>query len=302
MPYVVALLWMGLALANASSPELHRAETEHFTFWYQQANRRAAAFLMQRADQTARDISAGLGLAAPQKIVVYLVPAGKDVRQVLPGASQIPSWAAGAAFPEQSSILILSNKKADLAAVFRHEVNHLFLGQVFNGKHRVPRWLDEGLAMIQAREWSMTRLATMTNAALSDSLIPMDELVHAFPYELRDAELAYCQSFYFISFLKGRFGEAAFRAFLKNYARSKDFAAAIHQTYSLSWESMEHLWQDYLRLRFSWIPIITSTGTLWFVASVIFLAGYLRKRSTSRRTLQTWEQEDLLDDHTGTKH
>jgi hypothetical protein len=302
LPKVVALLWLGLSLANASAPPLHKAETELFTFWYYQANHKAAAYLMQSADQVARDISASLGLPVSARITVYLVPAFEDVRQILPASSQVPSWAIGAAFPAEVSIVLLTDKKIDLATTFRHEVNHLVLGQVFKGSRRVPRWLDEGLAMIQAREWSMSRLATMTNAALSDSLIPMDELVRAFPHDLRDAELAYCQSFYFISFLKGKFGDAAFTAFLRNYARSRDFAAAIQKTYLMSWESMEHLWLDYLELRFSWIPILTSTGTLWFLATLIFLAGYLRKRSKSRQTMELWTQQDVLDDHTGTRH
>jgi hypothetical protein len=166
------------------------------------------------------------------------------------------------------------------------------LGQAFKGKHRVPRWLDEGLAMIQAREWSLSRLSKITGAVLTDSLIPMDKIADSFPLGVRDAELAYCQSFYFISFLKGKFGNNAFKAFLSQYSKHRDFHRAIRSAYHISWFSMEDLWLDYLKLRFSWVPIITSTGFLWFAASLIFILGYMRKKRKSRIKLQQWAIEE----------
>ena len=44
-------------------------------------------------------------------------------------------------------MILLKKKNTSIFPVFRHELNHILLGQAFKGKEKVPRWLDEGLAM-----------------------------------------------------------------------------------------------------------------------------------------------------------
>jgi hypothetical protein len=271
-----------------------RTETEFFTFIYDRAEQKTARFLAQYADPMTREISESLGLKFLQRVEVYIVPTFEDFQKTQVQRTRIPGWAVGVAFPSKNIIVLQTKKRHDLIKTFRHETNHILLGQAFKGKHRVPRWLDEGLAMIQAREWSLSRLSKITGAVLTDSLIPMDKIADSFPLGVRDAELAYCQSFYFISFLKGKFGNNTFKAFLRQYSRHKDFQRAIIEAYGMSWDRVEDLWLDYLGLRFSWIPIITSTGFLWFAASLIFILGYIRKKRKSRRKLQQWALEEYF--------
>jgi hypothetical protein len=281
-------------LSTSSSYAFQSVETEFFAFYYYQQYDRAAQILIQKADSIAQEISNSLGFAFLNPVDVFIVPTFEDAQKIQPPGARIPIWAIGVAFPLKNLIIIIKKKRVDLEKTFRHEVNHILLGQAFKGKQKVPRWLDEGLAMIQAREWSMSRLSTITSAVLTDSLIPMDDLAESFPSDLRNAELAYCQSFYFISFLKGEFGNTAFKDFLKEYCKHKNFSRAIIETYHISWDRMEDLWLDYLRLRFSWIPIITSTSTLWFIASLIFIMGYVRKRRKSHLKKHQWENEEQL--------
>ncbi|MEI6127840.1 MAG: peptidase MA family metallohydrolase [Pseudomonadota bacterium] len=276
------------------APAFEKAETRLFIFYYTREDSKAGAFFLHTADRIARRVSESLGFSFDNKVEVFLVTSFDDFKKIHPEAEHIPSWAVGAAYPAQNIIVLLRKSGADLEKTFSHELNHILLGQAFKGKERVPRWLDEGLAMIQADEWNLTRLATMTTAVLKQSLLPMDSIADSFPADLRDAELAYCQSFYFIAFLKGRFGDEAFKNFLKEYCKYKNFQGAIRSTYRLTWNKMEGLWLDYLTLRFSWAPLITSTSTIWFVATLIFLLGYVRKKRKSRRTLKEWEQEELL--------
>jgi hypothetical protein len=190
----------------------------------------------------------------------------------------------------------------NLIKTFRHELIHILLGHAFRGKEKVPRWLNEGLAMIAAREWSFSRLSTMTWAVLTNALIPMDEIMESFPWDPKLAELAYCESFYFISFLKGKFGREAFKFFLQEYSKQKDFHRSLKKVYHLRWPEMESLWLEYLRLRFSWIPIITSSTTLWFSMTLLFLVGYMQKRRRNRLKLQQWEKEEAFLSPRDRKH
>ena len=291
---VLFLCFFYFILSFHQGQAFQKTETQLFTFYIKQSN-----YLLQQlinnADVIAGEISGSTGFQLKEKVDVYIVNDFKELKNIQPSGARIPQWAIGVAFPSKNLIFILKKEQTHLLKTFRHEVNHILLGRAFKGKQRIPRWLDEGLAMIQADEWSFSRLSKMTSAVLTGSLIPMDDIVSSFPIALRDAELAYCQSFYFISFLKGKFGSDTFKVFLKEYSRQKDFPRAIRKTYHISWEDMEELWFDYLKLRFSWIPIITSTSTLWFTVSLIFIFGYIRKKQKARKKMKEWEVEEVYE-------
>ena len=84
----------------------------------------------------------------------------------------------------------------------------------------------------------------------------------------------------------------AFQRFLARYGATGDFSRAVIDAYGMSWDRVDERWQRYLRLRFSWIPLCTSTGTLWCVVSLIFLWGYVRKRRAVRCLRKRWEREE----------
>ncbi|MCX8044700.1 MAG: peptidase MA family metallohydrolase [Desulfobacterota bacterium] len=286
--------------SNASICHLlsfERIETTRFVFLCHAEAQKAGRFLARHAEAISDEVSQLIGFSLRNKVTVILLPAGHDLKSIAPDLSPLPSWATGAAYPEQNTIVIFIRSKSDIEKTFRHEVHHILLGQAFRGSQRVPRWLDEGLAMLLADEWNIQRLATMTMAVLSKNIIPMEQLVKGFPADLQNAELAYCQSFYFISFLKGSFGEEAFQTFLRAYSSHGDFYAALRHTYGYSWEEVERKWRDYLSLRFSWIPLITSSTTLWFIATLLVIAGYVRKRR-QRLRLEA-EQKDAVEEVDG---
>ena len=56
--------------------------------------------------------------------------------------------------------------------VFAHEFSHIALGRALAGV-KVPVWLNEGLAIYEAREWTFSRISVLTRASLTDRLIPL---------------------------------------------------------------------------------------------------------------------------------
>jgi hypothetical protein len=290
MKRLFVLLLIVCWLAPAFAFETLR--TQHFVFYARPDGQKAAAYLAQKADAVLQTMAATLGMHAAAVIDVYVVNEYGDFYRARPDAGRLPSWAVGAAYPEKNLIVIQINRGADLDKTFLHETHHMLMGQAFRGGERVPRWLDEGLALIWADEWSLSRLNTMTMAVLSGKLLPMDELAVHFPSDLHAAEIAYCQSFYFIAFLKREFGDAAFQRFFLEYIKHKDFTGALHLAYRMDWPELEKLWLKHITLRFSWLPLITSTSTLWFAAALLFIAGYIRKKRKARQTLLAWQQEE----------
>ena len=288
--FILAFLFFhGICLADNS---FISTKTDYCIFLYYPENRNAVNSLIKNSDRIVKDISETTGFKTKGRTRIIIVPSYSDFQKVQPRGEHVPIWAVGVAYPSRNLVIILKKNRVDLIKTFRHEMTHIMLGQYFSRADRIPRWLNEGLAMIVAGDWSMSRLSTITAAVLTDSLIPMDEIVDSFPGDVRDAELAYCQSFYFISFLKGRFGRDAFRQFLSEYAKHGDFESAIQRTYKMSWSRMEDQWLKYMEARFSWIPILTSTGFLWFFATIIFIVGYFHKKKKARQKLEQWKLEE----------
>jgi len=274
-----------------------KQQTAYFSFAFQEGDARAAATLLKQADTIAQDLIDEFGLPLQKPVDVIIAPTAEAFHRLQPQGARVPAWAIGVAYPTDNLIILLSPRvhqrgRIDLIKTFQHELIHIALGQAFRGREHVPRWLDEGLAMIAGQEWSVARLSTITFAVLGRKLIPMEKITESFPWDPGQAELAYCESFYFISFLKGRFGNDAFRKFMGAYITHKNFKEALQDAYLVRWEDMEELWLSYLNVRFSWIPLITSSTTLWFLATMIFLLGYLRKKRLNRLKLAEWKKEE----------
>ena len=207
-----------------------------------------------------------------------------------------PLWAVGVAYPEQNIIVLLSPRaikgsRIDLIDVFAHEFSHIALGRALTGV-KVPVWLNEGLAIYEAREWTFSRISVLTKASLTDRLIPLPILTLSFPAEEEPAELAYAESFMFISFLINKVGREAFHRLIRDYTRYGDLAGALRRGTGMNLPDLEERWLVYLKLRVSWIPIITSFSTLWFVAALIFVYGYTRKKRQANRRLKEMAEEE----------
>ncbi len=293
---IVLLLFMPLVSSASNYMEI---STHHFVFYFHSQDERLMKSLIDQAEVLRREIVEDLGIDFEEKTKVYLAPSSREYQEIQPGKG-VPSWSAGVAYPGLNLIIIKSPKaikvgNIDLIKVFKHEFTHIALGRAFKGNENVPRWLDEGLAMYESREWNFSRTFTMTRAVLTDSLIPLSEITHSFPKEADRARLAYSESFYLISYLINRCGRESFHQFIKEYSGGKRLKKVLMEVYGIRLEELEEKWRNYLKLRFSWIPIITSATTLWFLITIAFILGYLRKKKENRLKLEEWEREEKVD-------
>jgi len=270
--------------------------TSHFVFYFHSQDERLMRSLIDQAEGLRRTIMEDLGIDFEERTKIYLAPSLRKLQEIQP-RGEIPFWTVGIAYPSLNLIIIKSPRAVkkghiDLRKVFTHEFTHIALGGAFRGREKVPRWLDEGLAMYESREWNLSRISTITRAVLTDSLIPLSEITHSFPQEADRAELAYSESFYLISFLISQYSKDSFHRFIKDYSGGKGLKEVLMEVYGIKWEGLEESWRNYLKLRFSWIPIITSTTALWFLVTIVFILGYLRRRRSNRLKLEEWERED----------
>ena len=242
------------------------------------------------------EVEADLGISIEEKTRVYIAPSLSEYEKIQPDAG-VPVWSIGVAYPSLNLIILKSPRAQklghiDLKKVFKHELTHIILGRAFKGQEKIPQWLHEGLAMYISREWSFNRASTMTKAVLTNTLIPLSSITHSFPVEAEKASLAYSESFYLISFLISKYGRDNFHRFIKTYIEEGDLQKSLLDVYGVRWGNFEENWKDYLKLRFSWIPIFTSATTLWFFVTMLFILGYLKKRRLKRQKYEEWDIEE----------
>lgn len=276
-----------------------RMENDHFIIRYAAGDERIAAELARESQAIRERIVTDIGADFAEKTEIRLSPTLEAFRDAQPGGIRIPIWAVGVAYPGENVIVLRSPRavkgsRIDVIDVFAHEFSHIAIGRALTGVD-VPVWLDEGLAIYEAREWTFSRIAVLTRASLTDRLIPLTVLVRGFPAEEGPAELAYAESFMFVSFLINKVGREVFHRLIRDYTRYGDLEGALRRGTGMTLAELEERWLVYLKLRVSWTPIITSVSTLWFIMALIFIYGYLRKKRQAKRRLKELAAEEELE-------
>ena len=278
-----------------SLPEYETISTPYYDFFFTRDDRKAVEALAEGSSAITERVLSDLGVTLTGKISVYIPDRG-GFQNAQPAQTIFPDSVIGTAYHQLSRMVLKSPRAStrtpiNLRKTFIHELTHILLGQAFTRDEHVPRWLNEGLAMYESREWSFDRVVTMTQAVLTDSLLPLTDLTHAFPHDEKNLELAYCQSFYLISFLVSEYGTEQFHDFIRSYSKEQVLEDVLLNIYGMNLYELERRWHRTLKMRFSWIPLITSSITLWFMITLIFIVSYLRKKRNVRVTLKNWEEE-----------
>lgn len=299
LPLTVILLLGGALFANVWAETFFSRQTEHFILTFTAQDEKIVEHLIQNIEPIREGIIGDTGRDYPGKTVILIAPTIESFQKLQPIEAEIPLWSLGVAYPERNLMILRSpfsvkTGHPDMVQTFTHELSHISLGRTLAGK-TIPVWLAEGLAMYESREWNFARTAILVRGALTDTLIPLRQLTSDFPSENERAQLAYAESYMFISFLINRIGRAAFHRFILDYSSHGDSERALRRATGLTLPELEQKWLLYLKLRISWLPLVTSATTVWFVATIIFITGYLRKRKQGLATLRRWEKEENQD-------
>ncbi len=284
------------SLAGAATDPYDRIETDAFSMAYDRRDRRLAEAILEEA-QAIRPLVVGhIGQAPTGRTRIVLAPSLEAFQEARPGGAPLPDWAGAAAYPAANLILLRSPRavqgdRQDYRQVLIHEYAHICLGQALPDRE-IPRFLSEGISMLLASQWQISSRIVLTKAALLNRLLTLEQLTGPFPADPETAELAYAQSFLFLSFLVDRFGLEALHGFIREYARGVSLERGLRAMTGMHPVVLEDEWMAYLKMRASWIPLATSGATVWFVASLLFVAGYWRKRRKTKATLRQWEEEE----------
>jgi hypothetical protein len=269
--------------------------------------RAAAARMATQIAQVSRDLE---GLPMPRAIEIRLVKRTEDMARVAPPRRGAPLWARGVAYPDLG-VLIVGTRRAhepiDVLRVVDHELTHLALGTALGG--RAPRWLDEGFAFLHASEWSMGRMETLVGMAWTSNVASLAELERMFHGSEGTVDRAYAQSYDFVAFLarRGRYTDVyddgsrwPFQRFLAEIAAGHAPDIAARTAYGASLARLFGEWHEDLRQRYLLVPASLFTLSLWVLAAILLVLGYVRRGRRNRHILDRWEQEEVARRHAAT--
>ncbi len=229
--------------------------------------------------------------------LVGLDEPGPDIRVVLapessPLAKEAPGWVTGYTDGASNVVVILAERTPSypdggLEEVLAHEVAHVLIHRAAAGR-RLPRWFDEGLAMLASRAWRL-RDQTELVMGLWGPRVPLWKLDDLFQGDRRQVERGYALSGTLVQDLLERYGPAVPRIVLARVAHGDTFDEAVRgATGATLIDVGEAFWERQGTLK-RWIPILTSTAALWFGISVLAIVAAVRKRR--QRAAEAMEDE-----------
>ncbi len=203
-----------------------------------------------RAAQAKRwGISASQG-AWPVRCEIYLYPNGKAFAK----ATGQPESSPGFSTIESDRKQITSRKvhlRADQAglvtAILPHEVTHVVVADLF-AVQQIPRWADEGIAVLAEPETEQNlRMNELREALSSGQVFELRQLMTTDTPEAKDWSLYYAQSVSFTRFLVKQGTPAQLIQFVRE-SGSKGAEAALRDVYRIGgFAELQKQWQVYAR-------------------------------------------------------
>ena len=247
-----------------------------------------AAGLYDRFTAAVSRTEARLSLKADFVTALAACPTTERFRHLVTrlSGSPPPSYAVAVAIPALRTIAIDYASFRPLvppspSETLGHETAHLLLHRRYR---RIPRWLDEGLAM-----WASGRVLTPHEEqtvcywAYRSGTIRFADLMDSFPVEHRLAAFAYLESLSVVSYLitfEGGLGRI--HRLLATYQKER-FGKAWRLVYGEEPEETFERWRLFQARRFSPLAFFLNELPAFTLPALLFLVAYVRYRVRRRR-------------------
>jgi hypothetical protein len=277
----------------SGSEQVVRSTTESFTFVYRRRYLSVIQGTLDIAEEARTQMLAELG--GDQRgptIEVRFARNVEEMRSLCPRPP--PEWADAVAFsPENVIVISLTtshHRPVSYETVFRHELAHLVLRWLV-ADNQVPRWFNEGLAIMLSGELIMERIQLIWPVAARGDATPFRRLDRNFPEREFDANQAYAESADVVRFLARYHGRWRLQELLQRVHRGQPFYEAMSATWGMTEPDLEDAWRRDLRQRYSVIPSVTAGLTLWVMVGLLAVYAYIKRRRDIRRRIEAMADE-----------
>jgi hypothetical protein len=256
--------------------------------------------------------AARLGEWQPERLagfqrLIGLADAGEPIRVVLATedsipASAVPPWIAG--YARRDGLVVLfparvpTYPNSSLDELLGHEVAHVLIQRAAAGRP-VPRWFNEGLAMLAEEAWDWGDRSRAVIALARGQQYRLAALDRSFGGSRSQVSGAYALSASFVRSVVGGFGREAPAEILARVAAGEDFETAFS---AATGKTLAEAEGDFWRRRAiwnRWLPFVTSPTTLWIAVTLLALLAIKHRRDRNRQLEEMWAEQEQRDDESG---
>lgn len=229
--------------ARKSEQKFQARDSTHFTVKYDGGEDYAVwTRVLEILEDAYRDLGQRLGHFPTKPILVVL-----HTRETFHGATGGPAWSDGLYDPSLGRIKIPTQgaltDQVWLTRVLRHEFVHALLDDRLQG-HRIPQWLNEGLAMQLAGDPPPDIPSVVRGEVKLINLMHLEGPWGGLPTQY--AMVAYLEGNSAVRYLIDRFGMGTVRDLLDRLSKGDSFAAAFQDRVFISYEDFQRRWVDSL--------------------------------------------------------
>lgn len=250
-------------------------------------------------------IRARFASSDPQRLAdivdfVGLSDPGPEISVLLAGetsewAHRVSPWVAGFARDSPELVVIFparspSYPHGTLDDVLRHEVAHVLIRRASAG-NSVPRWFNEGIAMAAEHGWRFEDQTQLLYQLVLGTRINLDELDDLFTGNQNAQSRAYALAGAFVRDLLHRHGTAVAAEILRRVGRGTSFESAFRNVTGQTPSQAESDFWQRQRIWTTWVPILTSSATLWALVTLLALFAIRRRRQKNAEIEKKWEEE-----------
>jgi len=234
----------------------------------------------------------GLTEAGPPIEVILATENSKLARQVSP-------WIVGFALDAPELVVIFPARSPGypdntLVDVLRHEITHVLI-QRASGHGVLPRWFNEGLAMSAERGWRFQDQSQLLYELVLGPRSSLDELDRLFSGDRSAQTRAYALAGAFVRYILQQHGAKVPAEVLMRVKQGSSFETAFADVTGTTAAHAESEFWDRQRIWTTWIPLLTSSATVWIVVTLLAMWAIQRRRKKSAEIERRWEEEEHND-------
>ncbi|NLT72903.1 MAG: hypothetical protein GXX94_01735 [Chloroflexi bacterium] len=205
---------------------------------------------VEAAEASLEHIASTFGVAPTSDLHIYVYRSERDMRSALATRSDDYDervTTLGVAVDEDT--LILLEAQPDLEATMAHELTHLVVGMATDNPYAgLPRWLDEGLAMVAEGELPRQNELALRRGISDDDLLSVRSMT-SYSGRADQVDLYYGECYSVVRFMIETYGREDLSALLDAFSVGALQDDALEGVYGFDVEELDALWRESLGLK-----------------------------------------------------
>jgi hypothetical protein len=202
-----------------------------------------------RAEEAIARLQDEIGVQLERPVHLYVYTSSDDMSLALGERSQgydSRVVTLGVAVSEDTLLLLGSHR--DLEQTVAHEMSHLIVGlATANPFSDLPRWLDEGLAMVAEGNLPSDNERALTEAVRRDELLSVRSM-SSYSGQASQVDLFYGEAYSVVRYLLDEHGRDKMTALLNVFAQGSRQEDALRQVYGMGLDGLDSAWRASLGL------------------------------------------------------